>query len=50
MMKGDVSAFVIGEGMRDAPIAIRVSFAFIIEDTNVHLPFIREVGAYRILT
>jgi hypothetical protein len=43
MIKGDVHAFVMGEGMEDesvfvtkedAPLATRVSFAFIIRDVH----------------
>jgi hypothetical protein len=43
VIKGDVHTFVIGEGMRDvpafmvkgdAPLATRVSFAFIIRDAH----------------
>jgi hypothetical protein len=32
MIKVHVHAFVMGEGMGDAPLATRVSFAFIIKD------------------
>jgi hypothetical protein len=61
VIKGDASAFMMGDGMGDVhafmikgdtPLETRVSFTCIMEmcNRNVCLPFVREAGTSWILT